>query len=104
MDQAVLAGLGNTMSDEVLWRNRIHPGRRGDSLSRVEVQRLHDQLRGGTSSVMRVVASRGARLASQRGTVDPVCPGVVTCRKPFRRPIVLVPPELPGGSSSARDE
>ena len=56
MDQAVLAGLGNTMSDEVLWRNRIHPGRRGDSLSRVEVQRLHDQLRGGTSSVTRVVA------------------------------------------------
>ena len=28
MDQGVVAGLGNMLSDEVLWRARLHPARR----------------------------------------------------------------------------
>ena len=40
MDQAVVAGLGNIHVVEALWRARIHPLRRADSLTLAEVRRL----------------------------------------------------------------
>jgi formamidopyrimidine-DNA glycosylase len=40
MDQAILAGVGNLLADEILWRARIHPRRRIDSLSPEERRRL----------------------------------------------------------------
>ncbi|MBO0728940.1 MAG: hypothetical protein J2P57_06745 [Acidimicrobiaceae bacterium] len=41
MDQHVIAGVGNLLADEVLWRARLYPGRRAGKLSNDELQRLH---------------------------------------------------------------
>lgn len=41
MDQARVAGLGNLLTDEVLWRARLDPTRAAGSLDEREVARLH---------------------------------------------------------------
>jgi formamidopyrimidine-DNA glycosylase len=45
MDQRVLAGLGNILVSEALHRARLHPKRRGTSLSRAETERLAEAIR-----------------------------------------------------------
>ena len=45
LDQSRLAGVGNLMADEVLWRARLSPLRPAGSLSPAEARRLHRQLR-----------------------------------------------------------
>lgn len=45
LDQRFLAGLGNIYADEALWQASIHPLRQADSLSPVEVRRLHCAIR-----------------------------------------------------------
>ena len=45
LDQRVVAGLGNIYVDEVLFRARIHPLRRGGSLTVAENQRLRRSIR-----------------------------------------------------------
>ncbi|GAC1356918.1 MAG: DNA-formamidopyrimidine glycosylase [Ktedonobacteraceae bacterium] len=42
LDQSVVAGIGNIYADEALFYAFIHPLRRADSLTAVEVQRLHE--------------------------------------------------------------
>jgi formamidopyrimidine-DNA glycosylase len=44
MDQSRLAGLGNLLTDEVLWRAGLDPARPARSLSPAEVRRLHRHL------------------------------------------------------------
>ncbi len=44
LDQSRLAGVGNLMADEVLWRSRLSPLRPAGSLSPAEVRRLHRHL------------------------------------------------------------
>ncbi len=44
LDQARLAGVGNLMADEVLWRAGLSPLRPGVSLTLAEVRRLHRNL------------------------------------------------------------
>jgi formamidopyrimidine-DNA glycosylase len=60
MDQAHLAGVGNLIADEVLWRAGLDPVRPAESLDANEVRRLHRHLtktvedvleRGGTHTV-----------------------------------------------------
>ncbi|HTT86280.1 MAG TPA: DNA-formamidopyrimidine glycosylase family protein, partial [Acidimicrobiales bacterium] len=46
MDQAKLAGVGNLIADEVLWRASLAPQRRAGSLTAAELRRLHRHLRG----------------------------------------------------------
>jgi formamidopyrimidine-DNA glycosylase len=46
LDQAFLAGVGNLYADEALWQSRIHPLRTADSLSRPEIKRLSQAIRG----------------------------------------------------------
>jgi len=59
LNQRFLAGLGNIYTDEALWRAGVHPLRRADSLSPIEVQRLHQAIR----SVLRAaIASGGTTL------------------------------------------
>jgi formamidopyrimidine-DNA glycosylase len=41
LDQEMIAGIGNLLADEILWRARIRPDRRLFELSRDEVVRLH---------------------------------------------------------------
>ena len=45
LDQARLAGVGNLMADEVLWRAGLAPTRPAASLEPAELRRLHRQLR-----------------------------------------------------------
>jgi formamidopyrimidine-DNA glycosylase len=40
LDQEAIAGIGNLLADEILWRARIHPARRVNDLARAEVDRL----------------------------------------------------------------
>jgi len=59
LNQRFLAGLGNIYTDEALWRARIHPLRRADSLTSTEVRRLHRAIR----AVLRAaIASSGTTL------------------------------------------
>jgi formamidopyrimidine-DNA glycosylase len=84
MDQGVVAGVGNIVADEVLWRARLHPHRRVEGLSEEERRRLHSRLddvlrrsvRGGF-----VPAGRGW-LTGVRGEPGASCP---RCRAPLRR-------------------
>lgn len=45
LDQGHVAGLGNLLVDEILWRGGLDPARPAHSLSRGEVRRLHRHLR-----------------------------------------------------------
>jgi formamidopyrimidine-DNA glycosylase len=44
MDQTLLAGVGNLLADEALWRARIHPSSQVARLSRARRSRLYDAL------------------------------------------------------------
>ncbi len=67
LDQTFLAGIGNIYADEALYRARIHPRRRADSLSRRELGALYgalravlqESIRAGGTSVRSYVNSRG---------------------------------------------
>ncbi len=64
MDQAHLAGLGNLLTDETLWRAGIAPDRVARSLDRDEVARLHRAMR-------RTIALLGERGGSHTGDLQP---------------------------------
>lgn len=45
MDQKIVTGLGNIYADESLFEAKIHPERKGSSLSKVECERLYRAIR-----------------------------------------------------------
>jgi formamidopyrimidine-DNA glycosylase len=57
MDQSVLAGIGNILATEALWRARIDPRSRGDALSGSDVRAV---ARGLTSEIRRELSVRAA--------------------------------------------
>lgn len=65
LDQSFIAGVGNIYADEALWRARLHPLRRADTLTEAEVRRLHRAIRG---ALREGLAGGGA---SYRDYVDP---------------------------------
>ena len=44
LDQSRIAGLGNIYTDEALWRSRINPTRAAGSLSKSEIEALHEAI------------------------------------------------------------
>ncbi|MCU1374089.1 MAG: DNA-formamidopyrimidine glycosylase [Actinomycetia bacterium] len=52
LDQARVAGVGNLIADEVLWRAGVDPARQAGSLSPAEVRRLHKHLRATVDELM----------------------------------------------------
>jgi formamidopyrimidine-DNA glycosylase len=67
LDQSFVAGVGNIYADEALWRARLHPLRAADSLTPVEVARLHRAIR----SVLRQgITNRGTSLGDYVGADD----------------------------------
>ncbi|GAA2000844.1 formamidopyrimidine-DNA glycosylase [Nakamurella flavida] len=44
LDQSVMAGVGNLLADEALWRARVHPSRRSRELTTNEANRLQRNL------------------------------------------------------------
>jgi formamidopyrimidine-DNA glycosylase len=64
LDQAFIAGVGNIYADEALWRARLHPLRRADTLTEAEVRRLHRSIR----QVLREgIENRGASFSDYVG-------------------------------------
>lgn len=55
MDQTRIAGLGNLLTDETLWRAGVDPARRAGSLTAADVRRLHHHLR----TTLELLAARG---------------------------------------------
>ncbi len=74
MDQARLAGVGNLMADETLWRAGLDPRRAAGTLSASELRRLHRHLRG-------TVADLIARGGSHAGDLMPARVRGGTCPK-----------------------
>jgi formamidopyrimidine-DNA glycosylase len=52
LDQDALAGVGNLLADEALWRAKINPARPEDQLSRAEVDRLFRAVRGSVEAAV----------------------------------------------------
>jgi formamidopyrimidine-DNA glycosylase len=53
MDQSVLAGVGNLLADEALWRARLSPLRAAGELDAGELDRLRRELRAAVRSAIR---------------------------------------------------
>lgn len=64
MDQARLAGMGNLLTDDALWRAGLDPTRPANSLAADEVARLHRAMR-------RTLAVLGRRGGSHTGDLQP---------------------------------
>ena len=66
MDQSRLAGLGNLLTDEILWRAGLAPARPCDGLSAVELRRLHRHLRATLADLGAAGGSHLGRLMAER--------------------------------------
>jgi len=75
MDQARLAGLGNLLTDEILWRASFDPARAAGSLDAREVRRLHRHLRHTLDDLLERGGSHTGDLmpARDRGATCPRC-------------------------------
>ncbi|MGW0698967.1 Fpg/Nei family DNA glycosylase [Streptomyces sp. NPDC002867] len=82
MDQSVLAGLGNLLSDEILWRAGVAPGRPARDLDEDELRRIHAAMGRVLRSAVPAarVPPRRTWLTGRRDDRDPVCP---RCRGPL---------------------
>jgi formamidopyrimidine-DNA glycosylase len=52
LDQAFIAGLGNLLVDEVLWRSALAPHRLGTSITDAELRKLHKTIRPTVSTML----------------------------------------------------
>lgn len=66
LDQARIAGIGNLIADEVLWRAALAPARRAGSLSDVERRRLLHHLRRTLADLMHRGGSHTGDLMPER--------------------------------------
>jgi formamidopyrimidine-DNA glycosylase len=66
LDQSRLAGVGNLIADEVLWRASLAPARPCRSLSASEVRRLHRHLSTGLVELIRRGGSHTGDLQPER--------------------------------------
>ncbi|MCS6865313.1 MAG: bifunctional DNA-formamidopyrimidine glycosylase/DNA-(apurinic or apyrimidinic site) lyase [Gemmataceae bacterium] len=64
LDQKTLAGVGNIYADEACFRARLHPGRRGHSLTPQECDRLRQAIE---TVIRRAIASRGSTIRDYIG-------------------------------------
>lgn len=73
MDQAVLAGVGNLLADEALWRARLDPRRPAGGLDDDELDRLRRAIRAATRNAIARGGVHTGELIAHR-TRDGVCP------------------------------
>jgi formamidopyrimidine-DNA glycosylase len=81
MDQAVIAGVGNLLADEALWKAGVDPRRPAGELSVEELDRLRNAIRAATRSAIRKGGVHTGRFVPARGR-DGVCP---RCGTPLSR-------------------
>ena len=84
MDQRLLAGVGNLLSDEILWRAGVHPGTPVREIGRVRRERLYTAMRAAIGESTRYGrVPHGARwLTRVRDERDSRCP---RCGTPLSR-------------------
>ncbi|MFF4398738.1 Fpg/Nei family DNA glycosylase [Streptomyces sp. NPDC001480] len=75
-DQSVLAGLGNLLADEILWRAGLRPSIRADVLTETERRRLYTHMRRTLRSAVTAgcVPPRDSWLTGHRDDPAPSCP------------------------------
>ena len=80
MDQSVVAGLGNLLVDEILWRARQHPLRPAGSLSDEELDALRREVRAAVRSANRKGGAHTGDLIAhrERGGHCPRCGAELT--------------------------
>ena len=66
MDQSVVAGVGNLLADEILWRARLDPRRPAGELSVEELDRLRREVRAATRSAIRRGGAHTGDLIAER--------------------------------------
>lgn len=66
LDQSRVAGLGNLLCDEILWRSGIDPARPAGSLTPAEVRRLHRHVRSTVADLLERGGSHTGRLQVAR--------------------------------------
>jgi len=81
MDQAVVAGIGNLLADEILWRARLDPRRPAGELSTEELDRLRREVRGAMRSALRRGGAHTGDMiaARRRGAACPRCGTEMAC-------------------------
>ena len=62
LNQRFLAGLGNIYTDESLWKARLHPLRKADTLTETEIERLYAAIR---STLQAAIVSGGTTWQDQ---------------------------------------
>jgi endonuclease VIII len=75
MDQSVIAGVGNLLADEALWRAGLSPRRPAGELSEDDLDRLRREIRAATRSAIRKggVHTGDVMPARRRGGICPRC-------------------------------
>ncbi|KAB1143538.1 Fpg/Nei family DNA glycosylase [Streptomyces luteolifulvus] len=76
MDQSLIAGLGNLLSDEILWRARVAPRRPARALDDREARNVFTAMRGVLATATRAgcVPPRQTWLTGHRDDGEPACP------------------------------
>ena len=76
MNQQVIAGLGNMLSDEICWRARLHPARPVNTLDDDDLRRLHQVMRQTLRAAVRSrrIPRTPAWLSSTRDRETAPCP------------------------------
>ncbi len=76
MDQSIVAGLGNLLADEILWRARIAPRRPASELSDADWRRLHRRMRTVLSRSCEAgrIPPHSSWLTAHRDETDGTCP------------------------------
>ena len=67
LDQGSIAGVGNLLADETLWRARLSPRRVAGELSTEELDHLRRQLRAATRDAIREGGVHTGRFVQARG-------------------------------------
>lgn len=83
MDQSLIAGLGNLLSDEILWRAHVAPRRPARDLGDAEARRVFTAMRRVLATATRdgCVSPRRTWLTGHRDDAEPDCP---RCGAPLR--------------------
>ena len=79
LDQGAIAGIGNLLADEGLWRARLSPHRLAGELSDDELDRLRRELRAAVRSAIRLGGAHTGSVIAQRraGGTCPRCGGAM---------------------------
>jgi formamidopyrimidine-DNA glycosylase len=98
LDQAAIAGVGNLLADETLWRARLSPRRVAGELSVEELDRLRREVRAATREAIRHGGVHTGRLIPHRvrGGTCPRCGATLERATIGGRTTYWCPREQPG--------